>query len=110
MGKGETRLLIATDVIGRGLDIPKVSHVVVYSMNGVEDYVHRIGRTGRGKDGKGHALVFFEYAANQPECAGQLVSVLRKSKQPVPPELDRIAEDVASERRHSKNSWGSSSW
>merc|ERR1712060_723451 len=54
--------------------------------------------------------VFFEYAPNQPECAGQLVSVLRKSKQKVPPELDRIAEDVASGRRQSKNSWGSSSW
>jgi len=104
--KGETRLLIATDVIGRGLDIPKVSHVVIYSMNGVEDYIHRIGRTGRGKDGKGHALVFFEHAANQPECAKELIAVLQKSSQPVPPQLEQIAQEVASGKRWSKGSSG----
>jgi len=39
--KGETRLLIATDVMGRGLDVPAVTHVVVYSMGGIEDYITR---------------------------------------------------------------------
>lgn len=111
--KGSTRLLIATDVIGRGLDIPLVSHVVVYSMGGVEDYIHRIGRTGRGKDGKGHALLFFEYAANQPTAAKELISVLQKSRQQVPPQLEQIAQEVASGKRWSKdsspnNDWGSS--
>lgn len=115
--KGETRLLIATDVIGRGLDIPKVSHVVIYSMNGVEDYIHRIGRTGRGKDGKGHALVFFEFAHNQPDTAQELITVLHKSKQPVPDALTNIANDVASGKRKSwsrnqgdTSSWWKSSW
>lgn len=107
--KGETRLLIATDVIGRGLDIPKVSHVVIYNMNGVEDYIHRIGRTGRGKDGKGHALVFFEHAPAAPDSAKELIAVLEKSKQPVPPELVRIAEEVASGKRAARygGSWAS---
>lgn len=108
--KGETRLLIATDVIGRGLDIPKVSHVVVYAMNGVEDYIHRIGRTGRGKDGTGHALVFFEYSGTQPETAGELIAVLRKSRQPVPPELERIAQEVAAGKRWSKSLSNGGSW
>ena len=51
--KGEFRLLVATDVIGRGIDIPQVSHVIVFDMGSIDDYVHRIGRTARGKDGHG---------------------------------------------------------
>jgi len=50
---GSISILIATDVAGRGLDIPDVSHVVNYDMPlKIENYSHRIGRTGRaGKDG-----------------------------------------------------------
>lgn len=44
---GETRLLVATDVAARGLDIPNVEMVINYTFPlTVEDYVHRIGRTG----------------------------------------------------------------
>ncbi|MEX0877907.1 MAG: DEAD/DEAH box helicase [Candidatus Spechtbacterales bacterium] len=52
------RILIATDVASRGLDIPDVSHVINFDIpNTYDDYVHRIGRTGRwGKTGK--ALTF----------------------------------------------------
>jgi superfamily II DNA/RNA helicase len=57
--EGELRLLVVTDVFARGLDIPQVSHVVIYEMGETEDYIHRIGRTGRGVGGTGHALVFF---------------------------------------------------
>lgn len=51
--QGEISVLVATDVAARGLDIPEVSHVVNYDLPGSpEDYVHRIGRTGRaGKSG-----------------------------------------------------------
>jgi len=109
--KGQTRLLIATDVIGRGLDIPEVSHVVIYDMNGVEDYIHRIGRTGRGKDGRGHAFVLFEYAPTQPDTAKELVAVLEKSKQAVPPKLLQIAEEVAKGKRWSRDSaWKNKGW
>ncbi len=53
------RILIATDVAGRGLDIPHVMHVINYDLPEVpEDYVHRIGRTGRaGAEGFALALV-----------------------------------------------------
>ena len=45
---GRTPILVATDVAARGLDIPNVGAVVNYDFpNGIEDYVHRIGRTGR---------------------------------------------------------------
>jgi ATP-dependent RNA helicase RhlE len=51
---GNIRLLIASDVAARGLDVPSVSHVFNFDVPGhPEDYVHRIGRTGRaGRDGK----------------------------------------------------------
>ena len=51
---GELRFLVASDVAARGLDIPAVSHVFNYDVpSHSEDYVHRIGRTGRaGRDGK----------------------------------------------------------
>merc|ERR1711912_185301 len=77
-------------------DIPNVTHVVVFDMNGVQDYVHRIGRTGRGVDGTGHALVFFEYSDKAPEIPGQLVDVLKRSGQRIPVELQTIADEVES--------------
>lgn len=56
---GRTPILVATDVAARGLDIPHVTHVINFDLpTDVDDYVHRIGRTGRaGK--KGLATAFF---------------------------------------------------
>jgi superfamily II DNA/RNA helicase len=56
---GETNLLVASDVAARGLDIPAVSHVFNYDVpHHPEDYVHRIGRTGRaGRTGSAYTLV-----------------------------------------------------
>ena len=52
--EGQLRILVASDVAARGLDVPSVSHVFNYDVpSHSEDYVHRIGRTGRaGRDGK----------------------------------------------------------
>jgi ATP-dependent RNA helicase RhlE len=56
--KNRARVLVATDVAARGLDIPLVSHVINYDVPGTyDDYVHRIGRTGRA-DKTGKALTF----------------------------------------------------
>lgn len=55
---GEVKILIATDVSARGIDIPNVEYVVNYDLpDKPENYVHRVGRTGRGKN-KGKALTF----------------------------------------------------
>ena len=56
--KGLKRILIATDVAARGLDIPLIQHVINYDLPQVpEDYVHRIGRTARAGS-EGSALTF----------------------------------------------------
>ena len=56
---GQAKVLVATDVCARGIDIPNVAMVVNYDMpNQIEDYVHRIGRTGRaGNDGSASAFI-----------------------------------------------------
>ena len=56
--EGSLRLLVASDVAARGLDVPSVSHVFNFDVPGhAEDYVHRIGRTGRaGREGKAITL------------------------------------------------------
>ncbi|VDC01807.1 unnamed protein product [Peniophora sp. CBMAI 1063] len=75
---GESKVLVATDVAARGLDIPSVAAVVNYSFPlTVEDYVHRIGRTGRG--GKtGRSITFFTGGKHERALAGELSHVLRE--------------------------------
>jgi ATP-dependent RNA helicase DBP3 len=82
---GKNPLLIATDVAARGLDIPDVEHVINYTFPlTIEDYVHRIGRTGRaGKMGNSVTL----FTKNDKGLSGHLVNVLNKCDQPVPKEL-----------------------
>jgi len=57
--EGHTRVLVATDIAARGLDVDAVSHVINYDVPDVpEDYVHRVGRTGRaGRQGKAITIV-----------------------------------------------------
>lgn len=58
--ENQVQILVATDVAARGLDIPDVSHVINYDIPATyDDYVHRIGRTGRANK-KGKALTFVE--------------------------------------------------
>jgi ATP-dependent RNA helicase DBP3 len=82
---GRIPLLIATDVAARGLDIPQVEYVLNYSFPlTVEDYVHRIGRTGRGgATGTSHTF-FTDFDKG---LAGALVGVLQEAKQEVPQEI-----------------------
>ncbi|TEB33882.1 P-loop containing nucleoside triphosphate hydrolase protein [Coprinellus micaceus] len=78
-------ILIATDVASRGIDVKDVGYVVNYDFpNNCEDYVHRIGRTGRAGQ-KGVAYTYF--TTDNSKQARDLVGLLREAKQPVPPQL-----------------------
>ncbi|KAJ4959990.1 hypothetical protein NE237_019900 [Protea cynaroides] len=80
-------VLVATDVAGRGIDIPDVAHVLNYDMPGnIEMYTHRIGRTGRaGKTGV--ATTFL--TLHDSDVFYDLKQMLIQSNSPVPPELAR---------------------
>jgi len=78
---GQVQILVATDVASRGLDIASVRHVINYDLpHDIDDYVHRIGRTGRcGNDG--FATAFFN--EKNGNIASDLVVLLEESQQEV---------------------------
>ena len=80
--EGKIRVLVATDIAARGLDIDQLPHVVNYELPQVaEDYVHRIGRTGRaGSEGKALSLVCVDEAR-------LLKDIERLLKRPLPAEI-----------------------
>ncbi|KAL6517048.1 DEAD-box ATP-dependent RNA helicase 52B [Orobanche hederae] len=86
---GRTPILVATDVAARGLDIPHVAHVINFDLpRAVDDYVHRIGRTGRaGKSGL--ATAFFS-EKNIP-LAKALIQLMQEANQQVPAWLTEYA-------------------
>lgn len=87
---GECKILIATDVASRGLDVKDVSHVINYDFPKVmEDYIHRIGRTGRaGAYGCAIAFVTFE---DDKKIAREFVQLLADANQEIPDELLELA-------------------
>jgi ATP-dependent RNA helicase RhlE len=71
---GNSRILIATDVIARGIDLEKVSHVISFDTPFYpENYIHRIGRTGRA-DAQGKALLF--YTEKEKALKGDIESLM----------------------------------
>jgi len=85
-------VLVATDVASKGLDFPDIRHVINFDMpKEIEDYIHRIGRTGRcGKTGV--ATTFINI--NVPEITlYDLLGLLIEAKQKIPPILQSIRGD-----------------
>jgi ATP-dependent RNA helicase DeaD len=57
--EGNVRFLVATDVVGRGIDVTNISHIINYDVPAfADDYVHRVGRTGRmGREGVAYTFI-----------------------------------------------------
>jgi len=100
--KGAVSTLVATDIAARGLDIDHLPHVVNYDLpNVAEDYVHRIGRTGRaGEEGTALSLV----------CSGEkylLKNIHRVLKREIPvKEIDGFSMDECPEEGHRTQRYG----
>lgn len=90
--KGQVQIMVATDVASRGLDIPNVGVVVNYDFpcgrGGIEDYIHRIGRTGRAGN-KGISVTFF--SLDNAKNARDLVKILEGAGEAVPEDLKIMA-------------------
>lgn len=87
---GEVRILIATDVASRGIDIEDITYVVNYDFpRNIEEYVHRVGRTGRANK-TGTSLSFM--TRSDWGSAGELITILKEANQEVLVELEDMAE------------------
>ena len=98
--KGELKILVASDVAARGLDIPAVSHVFNYDVpHHSEDYVHRIGRTGRaGRTGETYMIV----TPNDVKNYEKVVKLTKKEPERVTIELDWDEAKAAGERDNAR--------
>lgn len=105
---GSCPLLIATDVAARGLDIPHVQVVINYTFPlTIEDYVHRIGRTGRaGKTGVSYT--FFQPVTDKTH-AGALQHVLRQAEQDIPDALAALGSTIKRKEHKLYGNFGPSS-
>lgn len=111
---GKSTFLVATDVAVRGLDIPKVSHVINYDLpHNIDSYVHRIGRTGRIGN-HGWATSFYVPAADSQHSNANvvkdLVGVLEGAGQPVPQELQDEAFRQGYKRAERRGKGGGERW
>ncbi|KAH9479746.1 ATP-dependent RNA helicase ded1 [Psilocybe cubensis] len=90
---GRTPIMVATAVAARGLDIPNVTHVVNYDLpSDIDDYVHRIGRTGRAGN-TGISTAFFN--RGNKNIVKDLVELLREANQDIPNWLETVAHEAS---------------
>uniref|UniRef100_A0A8C3K4P8 RNA helicase n=1 Tax=Calidris pygmaea TaxID=425635 RepID=A0A8C3K4P8_9CHAR len=87
---GKVRILVATDLASRGLDVHDITHVFNFDFpRNIEEYVHRVGRTGRaGRTGEAVTLV----TRSDWRVASELIDILGRANQVVPDELIAMAE------------------
>nr|CAG8532315.1 303_t:CDS:10 [Entrophospora candida] len=98
---GRSPIMVATDVASRGIDVKDIKLVINYDFpTNVEDYVHRIGRTGRG-GAKGLAVTFF--TMDNARQAKDLVNILREANQEVDSKLLELVKIVPSSNNKINN-------
>merc|ERR1739848_913398 len=87
---GKNPILVATDVASRGLDVKEIKYVINYEFpTTIEDYIHRVGRTGRA-GATGSSYTFF--TDDKWKHANDLITVLEEASQPVPDELRALSQ------------------
>lgn len=115
---GSIRVLVATDIAARGLDIPLLPHVVNFELPNIpEDYVHRIGRTGRaGANGEAISLVSHDEAAYLRDIEKLLkqklpTGVIEGYEQgPEPPAEEKKPQNHSPRKPRNKNNGGGGNW
>ncbi|GEQ86005.1 ATP-dependent RNA helicase RhlE [Patiriisocius marinistellae] len=106
---GKVRVLVATDIAARGLDIPLLPYVINYELPNIpEDYVHRIGRTGRaGASGDAISIVSvdeFEYVRGIEKLLGsKLDSIILEGFEPTDNLQDILDKKAANKAAHKRN-------
>lgn len=103
---GDVRVLIATDLVSRGLDVSDITHVINFDFpRNIEEYVHRVGRTGRAGR-KGISISFV--TRNNWRNAAELIKILEKAEAHIPDELHGMARRFSEmqERRDREGGYG----
>jgi ATP-dependent RNA helicase DeaD len=80
--EGRVRWLVATDVVGRGIDVSGISHIINYDLpQFCDDYVHRVGRTGRmGREGVAYSFVTPEEGAELTRIEIRINRLLKRDE------------------------------
>ena len=106
---GEKDVLIATDVAAKGLDFPNIQHVINFDMpTEIENYVHRIGRTGRcGKTGV--ATTFINRSSDEMTLL-DLRGLLQEARQRLPPVLELLRDPRPKNNNDNNNKTGGCSF
>jgi ATP-dependent RNA helicase RhlE len=103
---GRHRILIATDVMARGLDLPLVSHVINFDVPTFpENYMHRIGRTGRAEQ-EGRSILFFTEAEREAKDAIERLMDMEIDQFDFPDEVaisEQLTPDERTKPKYSKN-------
>ncbi|SOE22985.1 ATP-dependent RNA helicase RhlE [Spirosomataceae bacterium TFI 002] len=108
---GDCRILIATDVIARGIDIEKISHVISFDVPFYpENYIHRIGRTGRAEESGKAILLYTEKEIELKEAVESLMNYtiplseipeeVERSHQLTPEEKDKPVDELADNHKN----------
>ena len=104
--EGKVRILIATDVIARGLDLEKITHIINFDVPAFpENYMHRIGRTGRAKE-HGKSILFYTEKEEAFKEAIEALMSYQIPERPFPEEVKRSKETIPEERPADSGSYG----
>jgi ATP-dependent RNA helicase DeaD len=91
---GEVRYLVATDVVGRGIDVTNISHIINYDIpQFCDDYVHRVGRTGRmGREGVAYTFVTSEEGGELTRIEMRINRLLKRDEMPGISSVGKVAD------------------